>query len=145
MVRHDIVRFISLFCFVFIIASMFNPPSRASMLMWFSAERADGVITREADPSNHNYLSYRYTVNGKTYTGMGYTPNHQPMSAGQEVVVYVFPLLPSNSILVGKDEQRRLAIFGLLVGLLFGLFVGFGDYWKRHRSAASALRNSRLV
>lgn len=145
MERPSVLRFVSLFCFVFIIASMFNPPSRASILMWFSAEKADGIITRAADPSNHNYLSYRYTVNGKIYTGMGYAPNHQPMSEGQAVVVYICPLLPSNSVLVGKDEQRRLAVFGLLVGLLFGLFVGFGDYWKRHRSSASALQNSRLV
>ena len=113
--------------------------------MWFNTEKLDGVITRGADPSNHNYLSYGYTVNGKTYTGMGYAPNHQPMSQGQAVVVYIFPLLPSDSVLLGKDEQRRLAIFGLLVGLLFGLFVGFGDYWKRHRSSAITLQNSRLV
>jgi len=113
--------------------------------MWFSAEKADGVITRAADPSNHNYLSYKYTVRGKTYTGMGYAPNHKDLSEGQTVVVYLFPLLPSNSVLAGKDEQRRLAVFGLLVGLLFGLFVGFGDYWKRHRSSAIGLRDSRLV
>jgi hypothetical protein len=113
--------------------------------MWFNTEKVDGVITREADPSNHNYLSYRYTVNGKTYTGMGYAPNHQPMSQGQAVVVYIFPLLPSDSVLLGKEEQRGLAVFGLFVGLLFGLFVGFGDYWKRHRSTASGLRDTNLA
>jgi hypothetical protein len=143
MERHDIVRFIALFCLVFIIASMFNPPSRASILMWFSAEKADGIITRAADPRNHNYLAYNYTVRGKTYTGMGYAPNHQPMAEGQAVVVYIFPLLPSNSVLAGKDEQRKLAIFGLIVGLLFGVFVGFGGYWKRHRSSASRLRGQQ--
>jgi hypothetical protein len=135
--RNDFVRAVSLFCPLFFIGAMFNPQSRASIFMWFSAEKADGVITREADPSNHNYLLYRYTVNGKAYAGVGYAPNHQPMSQGQAVVVYIFPLLPSNSVLASKDEQRSLAIFGLLIGLLSGLFGGFGDYWKRRRSSGA--------
>ena len=75
---------------------------------------------------------------GKVATGNGKEPGEKLLKCykkgGQQ-----------NSILVGKDEQRRLAIFGLLVGLLFGLFVGFGDYWKRHRSSAIGSRDSRLV
>jgi hypothetical protein len=61
---------------VFLMASMFNSPSRASLLMWFSSGKVDGLITREADPSNHNYLSYEYRVHGKTYSGIGYGPHH---------------------------------------------------------------------
>jgi hypothetical protein len=51
--------------------------------MWFSAENADGVVTRAAEPSNHNYLSYKYTVRGTTYTGTGYAPGHKACLKGK--------------------------------------------------------------
>jgi hypothetical protein len=143
--RLDLLRFVSFFCFGLVVGSMFNASSRASILMWFSAENADGVVTRAADPSNHNYLSYKYTVRGTTYTGTGYAPGHKSLFEGQTVTVYLFPLLPSNSVLADKGEQRKLATFGCVMGLLFGLFAGFGDYWKRRRSSAIGLRDTRTV
>jgi hypothetical protein len=137
--RHHIPRFVCLFCIVFLMASMFNPPSRASLLMWFSSGKVDGLITREADPSNHNYLSYEYTVNGKTYSGIGYGPHHADLQRGQPAAVYYFRAAPSESVLVGADEQRGYAAFSLLSALMMGIFVGFADYWNGKRQLRQRL------
>jgi hypothetical protein len=131
--RHHLTRFAGVFGLVFLMASMFNPPSRASLLMWFSSGRVDGSITRNADPSNHNYLSYEYTVRGKTYSGTGYGPYHADLQRGQSVAVYYFPPAPSESVMVGEDEQRRYAAWGVLSAAMMGIFVGFGDYWNGKR------------
>jgi hypothetical protein len=121
--RHQVTRFVVMFGLVFLMASMFNPPSRASLLMWFSSGKVDGSITREADPSNHNYLSYEYTVLGKTYSGTGYGPYHAGLQRGQSVAVYYFPPAPSESVLVGEEEQRGYAAWGLLSAAIMGAFV----------------------
>ncbi|HEY7099764.1 MAG TPA: DUF3592 domain-containing protein [Terriglobales bacterium] len=131
--RHQVTRFVVMFGLVFLMASMFNPPSRASLLMWFSSGKVDGSITREADPSNHNYLSYEYTVLGKTYSGTGYGPYHAGLQRGQSVAVYYFPPAPSESVLVGEEEQRGYAAWGLLSAAIMGAFVGLGDYWNGKR------------
>lgn len=131
--RHDIARFACVSCLVFVMTAMFNPPSRASILMWFSSRKVDGVVRHEADPNNHNYLSYEYTVDGKTHSGVGYGPRHADMKEGQGVTVHFFPVVPSESVLVDKDEQRGYAAFGLGAGLLMGIFAGFGDHWNRKR------------
>ena len=128
--RHHITRFMCVFCPVCLMAALFNPPSRASILMWFSSRSVQGVVTHDADPNNHNYISYEYTVGGKTYSGIGYGPNHADMRRGEVSTVYYFPAAPSESVLSGKEEQRGYAAFGLFAGLLMGTFAGFGDYWK---------------
>jgi len=131
--RHEIVRFVCIFSVVFLLAAMFNPPSRASILMLLSSRTTDGVITHAADPSNHNYLSYEYSVNGKVYSGTGYGPNHADMQVGGTATVYYFPLATSQAVLVGPVEQRGYVAFGLVWAVLMGVFVGFGDYWNRQR------------
>src|SRR5579859_1475050 len=131
--RHHLTRFACVFGLVFLMASMFNPPSRASLLMWFSSGKVDGSITREADPSNHNYLSYEYTVHGKTYSGTGYGPHHANLQRGQSAAVYYFPAAPSESVLVGTDEQRGYAAFGLFSAVIMGVVAGFGDFWNGKR------------
>lgn len=131
--RRDIIRFVGIFFVVFPLAAMFNPPSRASILMLFRSGTADGVITHDADPSNHLYVSYQYTVNGKTYSGTGYGPNHADMKTGERTTVYYFPPTPSESVLVDAVEQRGYVRFGVVGGLLMGVFAGFGDYWNRQR------------
>ncbi len=142
--RHSLTRFASVFGLVFLMASMFNPPSRASLLMWFSSAKVDGSITRESDPNNHNYLSYEYAVRGKTYSGTGYGPHHADLQRGQSAAVYYFPAAPSESVLVGPDEQRGYAALGLLSAAILGVFAGFGDLWngkrKLHRRSSSGNR-----
>ena len=130
----DKVRFACMACVGFALVTTVLSDSRASMLMWFASSEADGVITREADQKNHNYLFYEYDVGGKTYSGMGYGPYHQDMQKGQTVEVYFFTPLPSESVIVGKDEQRGYGVFGIAGGLLMSAFVGFGDCWNRPRS-----------
>lgn len=131
--RYHVTRFTALFGLVFLMASMFNPPSRASLLMWFSSGEANGSITREADPSNHNYLSYEYTVRGKTYSRQGYGPYHADLQRGQSVAVHYFAPAPSESVLVGEDEQRGYAVGAPLSAAILGMFVGFADYWNAKR------------
>lgn len=101
--------------------------------MLFSSRNVEGMITREADPNNHNYISYEYTGGGKTYSGIGYGPNQADMRRGKIATVHYFPAAPSESVLVGANEQRGYAAFGLLAGLLIGTFAGFGDYWNGRR------------
>jgi hypothetical protein len=135
----DKVRFACVACFGFMLVATVLSASRASMLMWFTSSRADGVITREAESKNHNYVSYEYNVGGKTYSGTGYGPDHEDMQKGQTVEVYFFTPLPSESVIVGKDEQRGYVAFGMASGLLMGVFAGFGDAWNRQRSRSRSL------
>jgi hypothetical protein len=132
------VRFACVACFGFMLAATVLSASRASMLMWFTSSKVDGVITREADPKNHNYVSYEYNVNGKAYSDTGYGPHHQDMQKGQTVEVYFFTPLPSESVIVAKDEQGGYAPFGLLAGVLMGVVAGFGDYWNQQRKSTRA-------
>ncbi len=119
------LRFVCVFLLLFLVGAMFNPPSRASILMWFAANTVDGVVTGGADPSNHSYISYEFNVDGRTFGGSGYGPHHQDLQRGNTVRVYFFPALPSQSVMVGKDEQRGYAAFGLLAGVLMGLIGGW--------------------
>ncbi len=98
---------------------------RAAILMLFASQKTDGVITREADPHNHMYLSYEYSVHGRSYSGRGYAPHHADLEKGQAVEVFFFPPLPSQSLILGRDEQLRLAVWGLVTAFLLGALFAF--------------------
>ena len=136
--RHRLIQFAFVFGFVFLIAIMVNPSSRASLLMWFSSGKVDGSITREADPSNHNYLSYEYTVRGKTYSGTGYGPHHADLKRGQSVAVHYFPAAPSESVLLGTDEQGGYAASGLLTAVIMGVWLDLSIFGMAKGSCVSA-------
>src|SRR5579864_5873034 len=106
--RHHLTRFACVFGLVFLMASMFNPPSRASLLMWFSSGKVDGSITRAADPSNHNYLSYEYAVRGKTYSGTGYGPIMQIYSGGNPQRCITFPPRPRNQCWLDRTNREGM-------------------------------------
>ena len=101
--------------------------------MLFSSRNTAGVVTREADPNNHNYISYEYTVEEKKYSGISYGPNHADMRKGQAIIVYYPTKAPSESLLLGPDEQKNYVAISLLVGGLIGMFAGFVDYWMAKR------------
>jgi hypothetical protein len=109
----DKVRFVTISLLVFTVVSLFNPLSRASILMWFSGATTQGVISREADPSDHMYLTYAYRVGGKTYSGTGYAPYRPEMRRGQPIEVFFFPPLPGESVIANKDEQFGYSVWAI--------------------------------
>jgi hypothetical protein len=74
---------------------------------------------------------------------VGHPPNHEDLQKGQSLQISFFPPLPSESVMVGKDEQWGYAAFGLMAGILMGMFAGFGDYWNRHRNLQSRIQNQQ--
>ena len=138
----DKVRFACVACLGFMLVATVLSASRASMLMWFTSGKADGVITREADPKDHNYVSYEYKGWRENLFWHGLrapSSRHAERTSCRSLFLYFFTPLPSESVIVGKDEQRGYGAFGIAGGLLMGAFVGFGDCWNRQRSRSRPL------
>jgi hypothetical protein len=125
---------------VFLISLPINPPSFASLLLRFRRSETMGVVTGEADPKNHNYVTCEYTVNGKTYTEVGYGPDHQlgkEWRRGERTLVSYFPPLPQVATMANEMEQKTYFVWGLTMSGIMATFATFGVHWKYFKSKGS--------
>lgn len=113
-----------------------NPPSFAALLTSTRNGESVATITREADPNNHRYLTYQYVVDGRTFSGVGYGPNHAEMGVGEQVRVVYFPAHPQYATIATAEEQRKYLEEGMMAGILMATFATFIVYLKYFRGKA---------
>lgn len=99
------------------------------------------MITHEAAPNNHLYLSYEYSIEKRVYSGTGYAPGHADLHKGEPVEVHFFPSAPAEAVIASKREQQGYAVFGLLAGALMGVFAGLLDNWRLRVGGTAAKSN----
>jgi hypothetical protein len=82
-------------------------------------ERTTGGIVTAHEPAKHNAYVYKFSVEGKPYTGRETPPNKEPV-IGQPVVVYYDPLDPATNALDSFSEKSLQAL-GLVPTALLGI------------------------
>lgn len=111
-----------------------NPPSFAALLISIRKSESIATITGEADPKNHNYLTYQYSVGGRTYTGVGYGSDGHELRLGEQMRVYYFPAYPQAATIATDKEQREYLRGGAMAGIAMATFVTIAVYWKFFRT-----------
>jgi hypothetical protein len=100
-----------------------------------------GAITAH-EISNHNQYRYTFSIDGKSYSGLGNSPNDfgesgksskEELSVGQQVPVYYDPLNPSTNAL--RDFAKlSTESFGPVPMLLLGIgAVGFYIFFRKRK------------
>ena len=117
--------------------------ARVALLTRFQKSESFATITKEADPHNHNYISYEYTLSGKTFSRVGYGPDHKEMRVGDQVRLRYFPAYPELAT-IGSDADQSDAlkdgvvrsVFVATITVLFVCLKEFRTSRKIHKRAA---------
>jgi hypothetical protein len=111
-----------------------NPPSFTALLITIRKAESVATITAESDPKNHNYLTYQYSVGGRTYTGVGYGPDGHEMALGDQMRVCFFPAHPQSATIATDKEQKEYVREGAMAGIAMATFLTIAVYWKFFRT-----------
>lgn len=79
---------------------------------------ASGIVTAH-EPANHNRCGYKFSVNGKTYTGWQ-SPGSDELAIGKQVIVFYDPQNPSRSALT-DFHKLSISSLGPVPVLSFGI------------------------
>jgi hypothetical protein len=123
-----------LWMIVFTLTLPMNPPSFAALLLRLRKGESVATITREANAKNHNYVTYQYVIDGKTFSGVGYGPNGNNLRVGEQVEICYFPAHPQYSSIATYTEQTRHLRDGVIAGIIMATFATFIVYWKYFRT-----------
>jgi hypothetical protein len=122
-----------LWVIIFALTLLLNSPS--ALLTRIRKGESVATITREADPKNHQYLTYQYTVDGRTFSGAGYGPNHTEMGVGEQVRIVYFPARPQYATIATDQEQTKDLELGLMAGIVMATAGTLGAYLRYFRGA----------
>jgi hypothetical protein len=122
-----------LWVIVFALTLPMNPPSFAALLLRIKKAESIAVITREADPKNHLYVTYEYVADGKKYSAVGYGPDGRKTRLGEEVRVCYFPAHPQAATIASDRQQMEYLKGGVLAGIFLATFMTFVVYRRYFR------------
>jgi hypothetical protein len=119
-----------------------------SVVSWWSdaqiakrQQTAMGTIDGH-DPPNHNRYSYKFSVNGREFTGWA-SPGNRDLFVGQQIVVYYDPIRPSENSAYDFSVVNPGGVvfigFLLLTCVLFPFFIYFQ---RRSRKRADENRTN---
>ena len=123
-----------LWAMVFTATFAINSPSFVALLVRLRKDESLATITQGGDPQNHNYITYEYTVKGKTFSALGYGPNHKEMRVADQVRVQYFPAYPKFATISSDAEQNEELKDGVIESLFVATAMVFLVYWKQFRT-----------